>query len=425
MTVNPLSGQQLRAGDWSPSRPPDPRPASRPESPEPEPGLVGADPPRTTDEARQDLSAGLPPDVALLEVIPSRVGKEDCFQLSMSFRNGEPTGSSDPRELRNQRRPDRVLADELDGRISEAAAVSYYRYLRTWSVGKERLTRWLTMLRTEVPAGLRLIIYDLTNFSIPWELFWHDMEEDPQWLGVAVQVIRWTTVRDERLPLQFRTVADEPVGSEILYHEASGDCGKLPPRYSISHNQPSGWYKAAATMQELLDYLNEGTARYGLVYVFGHGRHSSHASAASLAGVRLDAIQYFQLPVLRASRSVVILNVCNSARPVRDKTYRDDVNRSFVEFFLRQGATAVVSMMGEVPVIDAVLMAKELIEQARDEGVRLPEHLRKHRAARAARLPRAKLDLAPREQDAIRAFLYASVFAYFGNVEYVFRLAQK
>jgi hypothetical protein len=188
---------------------------------------VGADPPRTTDEARQDLSAGLPPDVALLEVIPSRVGKEDCFQLSMFFRNGEPTGSSDPRELRNQRRPDRVLADELDGRISEAAAVSYYRYLRTWSVGKERLTRWLTMLRTEVPAGLRLIIYDLTNFSIPWELFWHDMEEDPQWLGVAVQVIRWTTVRDERLPLQFRTVADEPVGSEILYHEASGDCGKL------------------------------------------------------------------------------------------------------------------------------------------------------------------------------------------------------
>lgn len=96
-----------------------------------------------------------------------------------------------------------------------------------------------------------------------------------------------------------------------------------------------------------------------------------------------------------------------------------------MEFFLRQGATAVVAMMGEVPVIDAVLMAKELIEQARDEGVRLPEHLRKHRAARAARLPRAKLDLAPREQDAIRAFLYASVFAYFGNVEYVFRLAQK
>ena len=79
-----------------------------------------------------------------------------------------------------------MLADALDHGISEPEAVDFYIKLLNWAQTKYELTDWLTALRREIRTDLRLIVWDDTDFGIPWELFWHAMEEASAWLGTAV-----------------------------------------------------------------------------------------------------------------------------------------------------------------------------------------------------------------------------------------------
>jgi hypothetical protein len=131
------------------------------------------------------------------------------------------------------------------------------------------------------------------------------------------------------------------------------------------------------------------------------------------------------LPGLARSRSVVFLNACNSARGVIDRALGDRLNRNFAEIFLRQRAAAVVATLAEVEIGHSAALAKRIVRDARDHGgVRLPEFLRQHRARYASLLPGDTLNPTREEQMKILAFLFASVFAYFGHPESVFRLGQ-
>ena len=72
-------------------------------------------------------------------------------------------------DLRNQGRPDITLADA----VAKGAWSQSFRKLRSWSVTKITLRQWLSALRREHRHTLRLIIWDETDFQIPWELFFH------------------------------------------------------------------------------------------------------------------------------------------------------------------------------------------------------------------------------------------------------------
>ena len=175
-------------------------------------------------------------------------------------------------------------------------------------------------------------------------------------------------------------------------------------------------------MEDLLQELTK-PANYGLVYVRGHGHHDPDLFKSTLAGVRLADLCARKLPGLGHSKSVVFLNACNSARPVIDKNLGDESNRNFAEIFLRQRASGVVASMAEVPIGHSAAMARNLVDKARADGVRIPEFLRDHRAQYAKNLPDPSPDLDKQQQRKIRSFIYASVFAYFGHPESVFRLA--
>jgi hypothetical protein len=409
----------LRSGGAISPRPPQPQPARRPLPTGEEESLVATAELdwREIPQTRPDLSQTLPQDAALLKVVPTSVDGEECFRLELYYRNRILVTAA-PEMLKRQRRPMVVLADTLDGQTSTDNVVRCYTVLRNWSDTKYELTRWLTTLRQEVGSDLRLIIWDDTDFGIQWELFWHGMDEDPGWLGASVQLIRWTTVHDPGRHDQFSAETGATDGRHVLYYEDSA----LAVTVSIQPDGQPG-YKAARTMEELLTEL-AGPSNYGLVYIRGHGAHDTDLFKAKLAGVCLADFAGRSMPGLRRARAVVFLNACNSARPVVDKSLGDEGNRNFAEVFLRQRATGVIATMAEVPVGHAVALARRLVTQARTDGVAVPEYLRAHRVRYARRLPEHTMNLTDEDRLAIVHFVYASMFAYFGHPDSVFKLAE-
>lgn len=394
--------------------------AQRPQNSELSPKEVNANPDLAQiPPTRRDLSASLPPDTALLKVVMTAVDGQECFRLEGYFRRR--VWVTDHEELRNQCRVDMILADEMDGRLGLEAAVRCYAFLQAWSITKYGLTQWLTRLRREAGPKLRLIVWDDTDFGIPWELFWHNMEGNVGWLGAVVQVVRWTTVHDANRHDQFSAEANQSRGGEVLYYE---DRDLTGPGFSICDSEGPG-FTAMATMEDLLQALAVKSKSYGLVYVRGHGVHSPDLFKATIAGIHLSDLGCRALPALKESESVVFLNACNSARPVIDARFGDNSNRNFAEIFLRQHAAAVVATMAEIPIAQSTALARGLLKRGRSEGVQLSEYLRIHRAKYAAVLPAHTMDLSDEERDTIRAFLYASMFAYFGHPESVFKLADK
>ena len=409
----------LRSGGAISPRSPQPQPARRPPTGDEEPLLATAELDwREVPRTRPDLSQTLPPDAALLKVVPTSLDGDESFRLELYYRN-RILVTAVPEMLKRQRRPAVVLADTLDGQTSTDNIVRCYTIMRNWSDTKYELTRWLTTLRREVKSGLRLIVWDDTDFGIHWELFWHAMDEDPGWLGASVQLIRWTTVHDPGRHDQFSAETGATGGRDVLYYEDPA----LAAAVSI---QPDGLpgYKAARTMEELLTEL-AGLSSYGLVYIRGHGVHDADLFKATLAGVCLADFAGLPMPGLRRARAVVFLNACNSARPVIDKSLGDEGNRNFAEVFLRQRAAGVIATMAEVPVGHSVALARRLVATARAGGVAVPDYLRAHRARYARRLPEHTMKLTDEDRSAIVAFVYASMFAYFGHPDSVFMLAEQ
>ena len=176
-------------------------------------------------------------------------------------------------------------------------------------------------------------------------------------------------------------------------------------------------------MEDLLREL-DGPGKYGLVYVRGHGVRSTDLFQATLAGVCLADLAGRLMPGLGNAGSFVFLNACNSARPVIDRSFGDEANRNFAEVFLRQHASGVIATMAEVPVGHSAVLARKLVGRARSGGIRVPEYLREHRERYANRLPVHTTGLTDEQQHAVLAFLYSSVFAYFGHPDSVLKLAE-
>jgi hypothetical protein len=420
----------LRGAGNSPARSLDPRSAPRPETPEspPEQLTVQAVPLQEIDPARRDLSASLPPNTALLKVIMARSDNQDAFQLEGYFER--QLWISDPADLKHQRRPRMVLSRVLSGTASMDTVVNCYRYLLNWSTGKNGLKKWIAMLRDKMGDGARLIIWDDTDFGIPWELFRLDSTGGPEteWLGVVIQAIRWTTVHDPARSDQFSALITRGSQGGILSYE---DTSLMQdPKFTLGAQHLPGLV-AKNDMKALLTELADVSKRYGLVYVRAHGIHGDSLDTATLAGIRLCDFEGYALPAIRESRTVVFLNACNSASAVFDAYYADGLNRNFAEVFLRQRASAVIATLAEVPIDPTWGLAHTLLAQASTQGVSVPEFLRARRAMYFGQVmervhkksaPVSVEELTHLQKVAIQGFVYASVFTYFGHPDTILRL---
>jgi len=315
-----------------------------------------------------------------------------------------------------------LVASEQWNRDSRCAVRSY-DYLINWSDTKHTLTRWLTTLRKELGPDLQLIIWDDTDFEIPWELFRHSMEGEPAWLGTAVQLIRWTTVHEAGRESQFSAELGECGidGRIVLFEDLDLVTDRTISLCRIWPAPPE--YEIAETMTHLFDLLDDTSRTVGLVYVRCHGTHGSGLEEAALAEVTLASLGGRTLRALQNSKSLIFLNACNSARAVVDRSLGERANRNFAEIFLRRRARGVIATLAEVPIGQSNALARRLVKEAQTGYVPLAEHLRKHRAKYAATLPAHTINLGEAECHAVKAFLYASMFVYFGHPDTTFRLA--
>ncbi|GIF44155.1 CHAT domain-containing protein [Actinoplanes xinjiangensis] len=371
--------------------------------------------------AAPDLSERLPEDVALLKVIAvDDVPGRYRFRLEGYFRGR--VWSTDESDESAHLRPGLTIDGALEAGDDTAldAAVEYYEFIMAWSSTKHALREWLTRLHRTVGAFHRLIIWDDTDTGIPWELLRLTFGDEHLWLGADFEVTRWTTIHDTGRHHQF-SARDEQVrsGGEILCYEDRD----LVSRAGLSISSVAAC-SSRETLVALLRDLDLEERRFGLVYVRAHGEYGADLRSAKLGGISLSRFETLRLRAMRASGSVVMLNACNSARPVFDPAMGDRANRNFAEVFLRRHARAVLATMGEVPTGSSAALARRMIVLARSGGVRIPEFLRQHRAGSARGLPADTLTLDAEQREAIRDFLYASRYVYFGHPDAVFVLGE-
>ena len=230
---------------------------------------------KAIDTANGPLPLSLPPGTALLRVSCRPYEGQDRFYLELQS-DVKMLSTAWPQDLRSQGRPDLTLAQS----VAEGAWPQSFHKLRSWSVNKLTLRRWLTALRREHGRQLRLIIWDETDFQIPWELFYHETDnpDDLGWLGADIEVIRWTTVYSET-PVDWSTGGSSTCHGPIL--------GFIDPDFPSPDLLLSRYrYEQASSMQDLLTKLDDKSREVGFVYVWGHGILGSNGEVATLPAYR-------------------------------------------------------------------------------------------------------------------------------------------
>lgn len=308
----------------------------------------------------------------------------------------------------------------------------FYRAARHWSrqPPQRALADWLNDLRARHGDALHLVVWDDTDFEIPWELLSLDDSPPrtgpgpaggPEPLGALVPVTRWTSSCEQGRPL----LGDgkDCSGGVLSYFD-----------HAMRRDQDAFRHTAHEPYTDPDDFLTAlgGADRSpGLVYMGCHGTHGS-----DLEHLRLDNLSWYEvaerpLHALAGGRTAVVLNVCHSGRLVRNHDGGEDELRGFCELFLREGAAACVATRGEVSDTAARELLAHLVEHTRrTPGRPLAAMLRDFRARALVALP----DPVPRTRGRDRAvdndgqrrvlhYLYAFMYVYYGHPHTTLRLA--
>jgi hypothetical protein len=134
-----------------------------------------------------------------------------------------------------------------------------------------------------------------------------------------------------------------------------------------------------------------------------------------LDDVSLLEIESAHLERIESSGGLVFANASYSGRLFEDQEYNDGVNRGFVEFFLRSGATGFIGVAGDVQTRQASMVASYLMQRFReDPDCPVAEILRDYRRTVAV-MDLSSTDLAA-EKSAL-PFIYACMYLFFGGPE--------
>ena len=191
------------------------RPAAEEQDLDRDPALVTAFP-EETDPDSVDLSEALAPNVALLIVTKTVFENAPAFQLYFHYRR-VPCSATTNAQLRRQRPDTDISLAQLTSRYRLNPQPRYWRdafgKVRNWWKGLYPLTSWLGSL-VDADDDPRLIIWDETDYEIPWEPFYRDPRMPAGggsgrkgWLGELVPVVRWTQAASENPPWEYSAQA--------------------------------------------------------------------------------------------------------------------------------------------------------------------------------------------------------------------------
>lgn len=246
----PPSDRMRRAAEWltggrvvgpgtgprspRPERLPAPRPARAPEAAVPDgaPDVLGS--------VTADPTERLPDGLVQLRVQRVRSGDDEPAYLLTGACGGPPTRPYLSRTP--QLPPTNINLDRV--RAGGAVPSQFYRAVRHWSHRQRPLVGWLNEQRDRHGTALHLVIWDDTEYEIPWEMLLLNDGGDtgPDLpLGAAVPVARWTTIRELQRPL-----LDEPAhcsGRVVGYFDERmrQDIGVFSPFEHEPHTDVDGF----------------------------------------------------------------------------------------------------------------------------------------------------------------------------------------
>jgi hypothetical protein len=307
------------------------------------------------------------------------------------------------------------------------APVQTYHALRDWSWEKEELHRWLNELRVRYGEDLNLIIWDDTDYEIPWELFWVPPVPSANlpggWLGALVTVTRNTTVTS-------RSRAPSPAGP-------TQESGAPSDRPAVRGKQTQGHRSVVAyvdpqmsrdraaiaslhprhfdSFRDLLRFFERPRFAVALAYIACHGRFGDNEYEIFLDGVSLVEMGSTTRDLIAAAPEVVFLNACHTARPMLNGRFSDANPRGFSQLFLRAGSYGVIGTTGEVGLDNGRSIAEAIISRLVDNpDTPIAMALRDHRRTLAQNLPHPP----PSDEAGQRAmlrFFHTFMYVYYGD----------
>jgi hypothetical protein len=343
-----------------------------------------------------------PEEVAVLHV---QMDGKDMFRLVGANRFL-------PLDVRQQDKPPRSLGESIR---KEIPASEIRRAFIDYSVSKVELRRWLIRLLEKYRNELKLIIIDHTHFEVPWELI--DLHER-HYVGSMIPTTRW---------LDVFTPTAEPYSLTVAHDECAGRTLSCYLYQEVDHRD------IEAEALSKLDYNRTGDLLYffemlcqldssvGMVIVSSHAFFEVGKSREISVGSKVDSqnrlplstFRETQLGVIKASRPIVFLNGCDSARVTsEEERFVSSYRLGFPEVFLAKGARGFIGTLAAVVDLHAAEYARDFIDKAlKNPDMPVAAILKELRAEAVAALP---INPVPDDSQS-RKFLNTFMYVYYGN----------
>ncbi|WP_242909523.1 CHAT domain-containing protein [Actinomadura terrae] len=412
-----LAGQKLQRPL---ARPPRPTTGRRPAPPadRPEPVALAARPSALTD--------ALPTGTARLTVTRDHSGDTEVFGLTGACCCGIELPYTAPR---TQARPPRLsLGSLITPEEGGESPSETWKRLRSWSIHlNERLHGWLAAIRRAHGADLRLIILDLTDYDLPWELLWLTEPPEQGWMGALVTVTRSTTA------VERRRLAEPP--PETCKGDVAAYINKemRADRRLLDHLSARIWDDS---LDGLFLHLDQPGDPVALVYIACHGEYPSAEPSGAKIRLRDGPADWDVVTVrdidartfrrISSSRSVVFLNACHSGRQAFDPELDDATLRGFAEVFLRSGASGFIGTLGAVGMRAGHEAGRDLVAHVMRPGnAPIATALRDYRRRIAATAPEPSRGTDTETARRLFPFFYAFMYVYYGYPDTVLELRSR
>ncbi|GAA1860593.1 hypothetical protein [Actinomadura bangladeshensis] len=369
---------------------------------------------------RVKLAGEWSPDTAMLCVKAYREqtrGFELCFHYRGKLWTAN--GDADP-ECRQA--PLELVLGRLRGDASDETWEELFHTLKEWCGYQRALNGWLEdLLKNE---NAKLIVFDVTGFEFPWELFHHwptDGRPGPAgWIGTMIPVTRWTSVPYRREKWEFAGVPWQAEGGLLMMEDAGlrlNGTGDAYGKYEVADREP--------TLVGLIRRLEmDDGPHFALLVIRCHGERTKY-NRLMLNGVLLERLVENELRVLRRNSAVVLLNACGSGRPAEGEGGFWPPTRSFVEKFLSQGASGVIATTGEIGRDYSHVFGSDFVEKAGKDVLNPAEYLRDHRRAIAQHIGRPPGESGGPDAADYRTFFWSFMYVYFGHPDTTLHLSPK
>jgi nucleoside phosphorylase len=332
------------------------------------------------------LDYSFPPDVAILyvEEIDGELSIEAFNSIQKSL---EPLATCPPPpiclpQLLTCNQSIEILGKLLDYKPKKCAMGQFFG--------------WFLTLRKRLDADSKLshlIIYDRTDFEIPWEMLNLPGKET---LGTAIQIVRWHDIHDPETwePIPLHTPERHCCQGDILIHADVQDFDNASRGIQALQAYQHVHF---ADSQSLFDRLQQAQAEFGLIFI------ASREFQCLSRGTLTARLNYTGAIRNRASVAFIDIQSFPDDRPTM--SYRE-LATSFLEY----GLKGVVGTLKTVKEREAAQIVQSFFtEHDRDRKATIPELLRRLRFNADRQLRQTF------SEEACLLYLSTCLYAYYGN----------